>query len=228
MHRRLRALYDYHLLDRVRMVSKAEGITYTLGKAGRLWLGEAQRGGSPPRVNVRQIAHDLAVSEVATQFVLNLRQFDQNGNLYQFNWQGEAGARIIDKDKVVLEPDARARLSFKKGDQYQHYLIEVDMNTERAAAFKAKIERYHRAHNRPGLKDKNGQLPLVLVITPTPERTQVLTQLISESGGPLVWALNHLPALVEHGVYSQPWTMIYRGQATLERLQNAGNVFSRT
>jgi len=67
MHRRLRKLYDYYLLDRARMLNKKEGITYVLGKAGRIWLHGGAWGGEAPRVNARMLAHELGVSETLVQ-----------------------------------------------------------------------------------------------------------------------------------------------------------------
>ena len=129
MSRRLRALYDMHLLDRVRMLDKKEGIIYALGRAGRLWLHGETRGGSPPRVDVRQLRHDLAVAEFATFFVWTARQM-VNPATFTAQISGEAGARVRHNGAVVVEPDAKIDLSSK-----HTWLLEIDMGTESLPAF---------------------------------------------------------------------------------------------
>jgi len=216
MSRRLRALYDYHLVDRVRMLKKADGITYCLGKAGRLWLHGEQRGGNPPRVNVALLAHDLAVSETAVTLVTELRQRDPAGQKFGLSWVGESKARFV-KDEHVLEPDARIRLNIVNSQKYQWYLLEMDMDTERAAAFERKVKRYHNF--APALRDENKQLPIVLVITPTPARVETLSRVIAGQPGSLTWALNTLPAITEKGFYGQQlWTVVRRDQVSSSKL----------
>jgi len=208
MHRRLRALYDYHLLDRVRMLNKTEGITYTLGKAGRLWLYGEQRGGNPPRINLNQLAHDLTIAEVAMLFVEDLRLLNHSEQRISLNWVGEKKARIVHRDKVIIEPDSRVCITVN-GEGSQLFFIEIDRGTERAAAFSAKIRRYHEANKEPGLKGETDQNPIIMVVTNTPERVQKLAELIASSNNHLVWALQYLDNLKENGIYhKQRWTMV--------------------
>jgi len=216
MSRRLRALYDYHLVDRVRMLNKAEGITYCLGKAGRLWLHGEQRGGNPPRVNVTLLAHDLAVSETAVTLVTELRQRDPAGQKFNLSWVGEQHTRMV-KDAASLEPDARIRLNVANGQKYQWYLLEMDMNTERAAAFESKVRRYNAF--TPLLRDENKQLPIVMVVASTPARIDTLARVIAGQPGSLTWALNTLPAIAEKGVYGQQlWTVVRGDQVSSSKL----------
>lgn len=218
MSRRLRALYNYHLVDRVRMLKKADGISYCLGKAGRLWLHGEQRGGNPPRVNVALLAHDLSVSEVAVTLVTELRRHDPTGKMFNLSWVGESKARFV-KDEHVLEPDARIRL--QTGKKYQWYLLEMDMATERAAAFENKVKRYNTF--APLLRDENKQLPIIMVVAPTAARVDTLAKIIAgqpgSGPGHLTWALNTLPALTERGLYGQQlWTVVKNGQINSTKL----------
>jgi len=216
MSRRLRALYDYHLLDRVRMLKKEDGITYCLGKAGQLWLHGERRGGNPPRVNVALLSHDLIISEVAVKLVTELRHRDPTGQKFGLSWVGESKARFV-KDERVLEPDARIRLNIAGNQKYQWYLLEIDMSTERAAAFENKVKRYNSF--APVLRDENRQLPVVLVIAPTPARIDTLIKVIAGQPGPLTWALNPLPTLIERGFYGQQlWTVVINGQTNSAKL----------
>lgn len=217
MSRRLRALYNYYLLDRVRMLSKSEGITYCLGKAGRLWLHGEQRGGNPPRVNLTLLAHDLAVSEVAVILVTDLRRRDSSGQKFNLSWVGEQHTRIVKDDQTLLEPDGRIRLNVAGNQKYQWYLLEVDMNTERANAFENKIKRYNNSAS--ALRDENKQLPIVMVVTPTPARVDTLAKIIAAQASSLTWVLNTLPALTQNGFYGHHlWTVVRRDQIESAKL----------
>ncbi len=210
MHRRLRALYDYHLLDRVRMLNKTEGITYALGKAGWLWLHGEQRGSNPPRVNLNQLARDLTIAEVAMLFVEDLRSLNHSDQRINLNWGGENKARIVHRDKVIVEPASRVLIT-TNGEVHQLFFIEIDQGTERTAAFSAKIRRYHEANKYPSFKGNTNKTPVIMIVTNTPERVQTLARLIASSDNHLVWALHHLEALKENGIYhKQHWTMVKR------------------
>lgn len=216
MHRRLRALYDYHLLDRVRMLDKAEGITYALGKAGQIWLNSSVRGGSAPRVNIRQLRHDLVIAEVVTLMVEGLRLAAESVQSVNFGLEfvGEARARVIHQTKTVVEPDARLRIS--AGKDRQTFLLEVDNNTERAAAFNLKLRRYHQASIAPGLIDSDRQA-IVMLVAPSAERMAGLTNLIATAQAQhhhkLAWLLADLPALRQSTVFGTGiWRLVRAGK----------------
>lgn len=223
MHRRLRALYDYHLVDRVRMLDKQHGITYALGKAGRLWLHgtERARGSSAPRVNVQLLAHDLTVAEVVVRLTEDLRRRDPSGEKLRLEWMGEEKARFIFKDRVIVEPDGRLRVWIQS--KHQTFLLEVDMGSERAAAFQAKIQRYHQAYVQPGLRDEHNILSIIMVVAPGPERVERLAEIIAgyqkqAKEIDLMWALAALPNLAG-GLYgNQHWTVVKYGQVETRRL----------
>lgn len=223
MHRRLRALYDYHLVDRVRMLDKQHGITYTLGKAGRLWLHgtERIRGGGAPQVNVQLLAHDLTIAEVIVRLIEDLRWRDPSGEKLRLEWMGEEKARFVYKEKVIVEPDGRLRVWTQS--KHQTFLLEVDMGSERAAAFQAKIQRYHHAYAQPGLRDEYNVLSIIMVITPSGKRAEQLAEIIvgyqkQAKEIDLVWVLAALPDLAE-GLYgNQQWTVVKHGQVETRRL----------
>jgi hypothetical protein len=178
MHRRLRQLYEYYLLDRARMVNKDEGITYVLGKAGRLWLHGETRGSSAPLVNLATLKHDLAVSEVFVLLVEELRRLDPDGSRgFEFYWRNKEQSRAIEKEsqQVVIEPDASFRFGTDGIGVYTLYL-ELDMATESGAAFTDKVKHYHRAAWRQLLNDS----PIrVLIATTSWERAENLANQIA-------------------------------------------------
>lgn len=177
MSRRLRQLFDYHLVDRVRMINKADGIVYALGKAGRLWLGEA-RGGDGPRVNVGLISHELDLSEVLVLIQEELRWAGDECELRaSIEWANEAECRVTStKGKAMVEPDAWTKLT-GQGWNFAFYL-EVDRNTEGPAAFGGKVTRYLNACRHGGLR-KISQTPGVVVVTTSDERADRLAELIA-------------------------------------------------
>ena len=206
MHRRLRQLFEYHLVDRVRMLSKEEGITYTLGKAGRIWLHGEARGTPAPVVNVNTLAHDLAIAEVLVLLTEELRQATPNTLLkLRLEWLSEARARIVHKDKVLLEPDGLIRIWANQ--EYRAYLLEVDMGTERKAAFEAKVKRYQRAFQKTGLQDEYGTTPSIFVATTTLQRAKGLAEIIAGQFEPqrktnLLWWATTVSDMTKKGVYN--------------------------
>lgn len=219
LNRRLRALYDYHLLDRVRMINKQHGITYTLGKAGRLWLhGEQTRSSRAPQVNVPRLSHDLVMAEVIVRLIEELRQRDPTGRQYRLEWAGPDNSRFIHQDKVIVAADGRLRIS--TGSARQTFLLEIDMSTERAGAFQSKVKRYHQAYTRPGLRDEHNTLAVVLVVTTVPRRVDLLAEVIAgvqqAANIPLAWALAPLSNLPQF--YSQPWTIVKQGKIQTQLL----------
>jgi hypothetical protein len=219
MHRRLRQLFEYHLVDRVRMLSKEEGITYTLGKAGRIWLHGEARGTPAPVVNVNTLAHDLAIAEVLVLLTEELRQATPKTPLkLRLEWLSEARARIVHNDQILLEPDGLIRIWGNQ--EYRAYLLEVDMGTERKAAFEAKVKRYQRAFQRTGLQDEYGTEPSIFIVTTTPQRAKGLVEIIAGQNEPhrktnLLWWATTLSAMTDKGIYDgAPGYAAQNGQVT--------------
>jgi hypothetical protein len=223
MHRRLRQLYEYYLVDRVRMINKTEGITYTMGRAGRIWLHGEARGTPAPVVNLKTLNHDLAVAEMLVLLTEELREATLKCPLkLRLEWLGEARARIVHKEQVLLEPDGLIRIW---GDrEYRHYMLEMDMGTERKAAFTAKIKRYQRAYIRTSLKDEYGHTPNVMIVTTTMGRAKHLAQVIAgqhETQRPLniEWLITTLAEVVEKGIYDGgQWYSVRNDQITGPRI----------
>lgn len=202
--RRLRALYDMHLLDRVRMLDKRNGIIYALGRAGRLWLHGETRGGSPARVNTRQIAHDLAVAEFVVQMVGIMRR---NSADVSIAVDGEAGARITHNGAVVVEPDVKITIG-----SYT-WLLEMDMGTESLPAFGHKIQRYHNAIKRGNLLlDAAGRWPLIVVVAPDQPRADALAALIAAQKSALPWALMTMTDIMTAGLFATECALVRAGK----------------
>lgn len=232
MSRRLRELYDYHIVDRVRMVNKEEGIVYALGKAARIWLFSESRGGDGPRVNLKILDHDLSLAEVLVRLQEELRRAgDEHQLRLNLEWKGEAECRVLSsKSKVMLEPDALAILT-GQGWGFSFYL-EADRGTEGLAAFDGKVKRYLNTRRHIDLR-VNGHLPGVFVTTTTGERAERLAELIAaqqykiftdhkklprqaqEVPPPLLtWFVVTLDDLKQHGFFgNEPiWYLVASGQ----------------
>jgi hypothetical protein len=226
MHRRLRQLYNYHLLDRARMLAKEEGIIYALGKAGRIWLhgAEHSRGGGGPVVDRVTLAHDLTVAEVMVLLTEELRRLDpdQQQDMW-LHWFNETEARVVRGDKVVLEPDGMVRVGIKQ--KYFAFYLEVDMGTERRAALEAKIRRYHEAYFQNGLRDENNILPYIIIVTATPDRAAYIAQIVAafqktRKGISLSWLTTSLPQLRADGAFNGvSWFDVQHDQITQQKLQ---------
>lgn len=217
MHRRLRDLFDYHVLDRTRMVSKLEGITYTLGKAGKLWVyGEARS--SPPKVDPDRLEHDLGVAEIMVLLIEALRQLDPEGRIgLSWEWWSEADARLVRDAQVVLEPDAFFRVNNPSFEGAAFYL-EFDRATERGQSFVEKVKRYVRV--RVSLKEwrqKFEEFPAILVVTTSDERAANLAQVIAryQNSGPksgLIWAVAPLARLQQAGLFRAEWQVVQQSE----------------
>jgi hypothetical protein len=217
MHRRLRELYDYHVLDRTRMLSKTEGITYTLGKAGRIWLYGEARGGNLPQVNVNQLAHDLALAEVLVLLVETLRGLDPDGRRgIAWDWWNEAETRVLKDERVILEPDALFRIGSQK-TAWVNFYLEIDRGTERGRAFVEKIKRYHLAFRMGMWQEDFDKFPFVLIVTTSEERAANLAQRIasfqqSHDRAKITWALASLSALQTEGIFQVAWHLVQGDQ----------------
>ena len=221
MHRRLRQLYDYHLLDRVRMIDKAEGITYTLGKAARIWLHGEARGGSAPVVNVQTLRHDLAVSEVLVLLTEEIR-ISAPERTVSLQWYGEHQIRVIDRDRVLVEPDALGEIHIGSVSGAAFYL-ELDMGTERKIALEKKLGRYYQAIRARQLKHKGLNIRNVLFITPTEARAKTVASIITDyrpkparsETPPITWLIGNLDSMKQHGFYRKNrWTAVQRNEIT--------------
>lgn len=214
--RRLRQLYDYHLIDRVRMLDKADGIIYSLGKAGRLWLYGEARGSVGPRVNTAVLRHDLAVAEVLVLLSEEVRRADPENRLKLIlDWQGEAEARIVHGERVLVEPDALLRLNTL--NHSWPYYLELDRGTEGLAAFESKAKHYLQASRQVGLRDEKSRQPVaIMIVTTTPERAAKLANLVAAQQQHQKKELEKLPKPPEKSIL--PFWFI----TTLDQLTQAG------
>jgi hypothetical protein len=219
MHRRLRQLYDYHLLDRVRMIDKAEGITYTLGKAARIWLHGEARGGSAPVVNVKTLRHDLTVSEILVLLTEEIR-IGNPKHTVSLQWYGEHQIRVIDRDRVLVEPDALGEMHIGRTPSTMFYL-ELDMGTERKAALERKLNRYYQAARAKRLKHKGLNIYDVFFITPTEARAKNVASIIADyrpkparsETPPITWIIGNLDSMKRHGFYRKNrWVAVLRNE----------------
>lgn len=217
MQRRLRELYDYHVLDRTRMLSKEEGITYALGKAGRIWaVGENRM--VAPRLDVNLLDHDLGRAEVFTLLVEALRKLDPDGSQHlEWDWWSEDEARVINKNKVVLEPDGLFQVRTLL-TQWANFYVEIDRGTERGQAFIEKIKRYEQAYRVGNWQKTFGDFPLVLIVTTSRERASNLAKQIAttkpegDKANKIIWALAPLSALQADGIFGTDWQLVEKGQ----------------
>ena len=196
MHRRLRALYDMHLLDRTRMLTKSEGIIYTLGRAGIIWLRGEMRGATPPMVNTLTLRHEWTVSEFLVTLTEEIRRVKYSVIL---DWYSETQSRVIDRDRILLSPDGR--IIIRAGDSKAEFYLEIDMNTERRAAIQKKLDGYYRAHRRGLLRANN-----VVFIAPTAWRAETLIKVAAEykpSGGAtdIFFVGGTLSEMAERGIF---------------------------
>jgi len=220
MQRRLRELYNYHILDRTRMLNKTEGITYTLGKAGIIWLHGDARGRSGPLVNARLLAHELMISEVMVLLVEELRRADPKGALgIEFEWRNENAARVLNrKGTVILEPDAffRARSRYI---QWASFYLEVDRSTERGNAFGKKVRRYHHAFQSANWKEAFEDYPVILIVTRSQERAVNLARRVVDlqthsRWRSLTWGMTLLSAITQKGVFGADWLVVQGDELT--------------
>ena len=226
LHRRLRKLYDYYLLDRARMLNRTEGITYTLGKAGRIWLHGSARGGEAPRVNERLLAHELGVSEVLVLFRRALEMMDYDGRWgLRLGWLNKQHARIVKGDKMILEPDAFFYYYSVGGEREIRggYFLEMDMGTMTGPVFAGKARRYQRAVNVAGWKKMKQRSGIdladtaVIVLTTSLERARNLAKKVAGVWGvggreeAVMWLFNALKAVSDKGFYGRSdWIVVTR------------------
>ncbi len=169
-HRTMLRYYHKHLVDAgprvqaLRDVSlplspKAKLKTYSLGAVGVQIMaikGVKAELGLPA---FELLPHDLLVNEI----VLRLADYQrQEGN--SLIWSGKREARLMDDDKIVLEPDAM--ITIERPDGSQAALIEYhnEDNSRRGAE---KIARYENVQRRPELWQAQWQIeefPPVMVV----------------------------------------------------------------
>jgi hypothetical protein len=228
MRRRLRQLYDYHVLDRVRMVSKAEGITYALGKAGWMWLHEGDRvARNPVRVNAQTVAHDLMVSEVLVLLAEALRHIDDvSGKQYQMRWYGEEDCRVVEekqgKSVISLEPDSFFAV-LTEGTPVAAGYVEADQGSERGEAIQRKLHRYYAAAGKDRLRYLGGRHPLVMMVTKSGARAGSLADQVArfqretQTAARIDWVVTPLSALTPATFLTgAPWYVVEKG-AVAER-----------
>ncbi len=199
--RRLRQLYDIHILNREVMIEPGRwvggGITYSIGKAALLLLNERVHRSAVPVVNQQTILHDLHVGEFFVQLMEEIRSFDSEAQYgLTFNWDNSVNARIyVDGDKsgvsqkedkrpahlrkdILVEPDAAFEL-IGPGKRMK-FQFEMDMGTENSSAFIKKVSRYHSAFLRVRPKMIGEQdMGLVLVVTTSPHRARNLAEAVA-------------------------------------------------
>ena len=249
MHRRLRKLYDYYLLDRTRMLNKTEGITYVLGKAGKIWLHGSARGGAGPRVNTKTLAHDLGVSEVLVRFRTELLEMDYEEKWgFRLGWKGKQNARIVQGERMVLEPDAFFYYYSVEGEREVRggYFLEMDMGTMTGGVFAEKAKRYRRAASGSAwgkFLQKQGidaADTAVMVLTTSLERARNLARRVAGVWGQgkesekIMWLFNTLDSVSGGGFYERSdWIAVmrdgrrYEGYLLDEPTTNASAFYKR-
>jgi len=133
---RLRQLFDGQLLD-VRFGRLSEPNVYSLGPLGRVWAEEhSMKVGRVPSGDLR---HHLAVVECWSRLAATTRRrLSLRLEKFQPDWE------IREAEKALpVVPDGLIELS-RGGDALcrEHFVLEVDLATERLEALRSKFGRY--------------------------------------------------------------------------------------
>lgn len=211
--RRLRQLYDMHIIDRVnvpyskmREADLAPGMVHTLGKGGRLWMKllgyrDVTRSSTNAMQASQFIVHDLWVSEMMVLFLesMRIRARISSNKLFLAAWSGEDAARAVVKAKkgskvtrrVLLEPDALVKLQYpplpgqERDFGYTYYFVEWDSGVERGDSIDVKLERYERyARREEEWKKKYPVFPRALMFTVSRRRADNLLEKILDTARP--------------------------------------------
>ena len=158
------------------------------------------RGNEPPALVT--LHHRLMVTET----YVRLHELRASGRLDMLEfaiephcWRqfyGPGGSRII------LKPDASARMALS-GSDYEHlWFLEIDMGSESQATIRRKAEVYE-AYRRTGLEQaKQSVFPMVMWITTDEQREQQLNRIFESnhlSGGHTATTLGQFIALTTRG-----------------------------
>jgi hypothetical protein len=209
--RRLRALYDAHLLDRAVDVSPGmeeiglePGIVYALGRAGRVYLEKLngrERLPDYPLASAARLLHDLGLAEVMVCLTEALRERG-----VALLWQGEAGARVVAEGeggkmgRVLLEPDALMTLRYERqgAEVAASFFVEWDAGSERGLHFRRKVRGYDSVRRRERLWQDKGlpRFPAVALVTVSERRAGGLLEQVRDTRQTeVLWLLTDVAAL---------------------------------
>jgi hypothetical protein len=188
-------------------------VTYTLGKAGRLFLnlriGRKERYVVQP---LHSLYHNLALAES----IVVLTEAARSTQQWLLGWQGERSCRVHrrkgDKQVVVLEPDGL--LAFRQHEQppAHYYYLEMDLGTESRAVFDKKIIRYEKYYNGGDWRQRYTvkRFPPVLVITNTASRAEGLLETIQQARLPINWGVCSFEELAAQDRSTLLWAEIWQ------------------
>jgi hypothetical protein len=208
VRRRLRALYDHHLIDRLRVVSApSQGIPpffYTLTDEGGTVLGcqEAVRLSHGIRRGSLQFLHHR---HLLNEFYVALVEASRHRGFTVAQWQHEEALRLVARDglpgqperirhpelgEVPFLPDAYCELQVSATEQFA-YFVELDRATHSQRVWRDRAKLYAAyADPRTGLfRRRFGRETFRLLVITTPDyrrrsRRDNILRTIRETIGP--------------------------------------------